>query len=139
MNNSAGLFDSEGKLIVITQEDINGLKETLSKELSIQNNTIIATQENLASDLSSIKSVININDRYQDAQAITLQVSKNNSAKTKLVLTSEKLIFLEGTEELAYLSNRRLYITNATIKNSLSIHNIKFIQTPTGTAIVLNE
>lgn len=45
----------------------------------------------------------------------------------KTLITHEKISFLKGESEVAYISNNKLYITNAYIINSLRIGNFEFI------------
>lgn len=50
----------------------------------------------------------------------------------KTLLTHEKISFLKGDYEVAYMSNERLYITDVTINNSLRIGNFEFVPRENG-------
>lgn len=64
--------------------------------------------------------------RYIRFKAGKIELGDINSP-FKTLITHEKISFLKGESEVAYISNNKLYITNAYIINSLRIGNFEFI------------
>ena len=54
-------------------------------------------------------------------------VTNGVEGKFKTRITDQKLAFLESGEEVAYLSNKELYITNATILDTMNIGTITIV------------
>lgn len=54
-------------------------------------------------------------------------VTNGTEGKFKTRITDQKLAFLESGEEVAYLSNKELYITNATILDTMNIGTITIV------------
>ena len=137
VNKAQGILDKDGNLIIVTQENLSAVISDLQKTISESNGEIIAKQNQITSNLELREQAIKINDTYKGNQAIILSSEAFSQGKSDLVLTSDKLVFLYEGEEVAYLSNKMLYIENGEITQSLKIGNIKFIPTENGTAIVI--
>lgn len=137
VNKAQGILDKDGNLIIVTQENLSAVISNLQKTISESNGEIIAKQNQITSNLELREQAIKINDTYEGNQAIILSSKAFSQGKSDLVLTSDKLIFLYEGQEVAYLSNKMLYIENGEITQSLKIGNIKFIPTENGTAIVI--
>lgn len=72
----------------------------------------------VAGDLSSYKGSVSNYMQFGSDGVLTLGSSKS-SFKTQI--TNQKVAFLEGTSEVAYISNRSMFITNARVTEQLSI------------------
>lgn len=64
--------------------------------------------------------------RYIRFKAGNIELGDINSP-FKALITHEKISFLKGDVEVAYMSNNKLYITDAYIINSLRIGNFEFV------------
>ncbi|MDO4853648.1 MAG: hypothetical protein Q4A88_09570, partial [Clostridia bacterium] len=59
-------------------------------------------------------------ETYIRTDASGMEIGKSNS-RFKTKIDNEKLAFLEGDEEIAYISNNRMYITEANVTNKLTV------------------
>lgn len=66
--------------------------------------------------------------RFVDGEIILGQIDNEFTLK----ITREKISFLQGSQEVAYLSNSKLYITYANILNSLQLGNFNLVSRPNG-------
>ena len=60
-----------------------------------------------------------------------LELGKTDS-KFKAKLSTTKLSFLEDSTEVAYISNKKMYITDAEITNQLTIGKFAFVPRANG-------
>ena len=72
------------------------------------------------------KLVTEMDDRYKYIKFIDGEIwlgkeVEENEDDFKLVIRRERISFLQNGSEVAYISNRKLYITDADISNSLKI------------------
>lgn len=72
----------------------------------------------VAGDLSSYKGSVSNYMQFGSDGILTLGAS-NSSFKTQI--TNQKVAFMEGSSEVAYISNRSMFITNARVTEQLSI------------------
>lgn len=68
---------------------------------------------------------------YFDFQADGMHIGTTKSI-IELKLSNDRLAFMEGTTEVAYIGNRKLYITNAEVTESLTIGNFGFTKESNG-------
>ena len=135
-NSSQGLqsiIGTQGELIT----DMSDLVDGLGKQISEQSGTLTLLNTKVTDSFELLEQKINLNGEYDGDQAIILTAQSFSSGKFELVLTNNRLAFLEGNKEIAYMSNQELFITHARITESLRIGNIKFIPTTTGTALIV--
>lgn len=128
-----GIIGTQGELIT----DMSGLVDGLGKQISEQNGTLTLLNTKVTDSFELLEQKINLNGEYNGDQAIILTAESFSSGKFELALTNNRLAFLEGNKEIAYMSNQELFITHAQITESLRIGNIKFIPTTTGTALIV--
>ncbi|MGM9544420.1 MAG: phage tail spike protein [Romboutsia timonensis] len=114
------------------KDDVSSIEETLS---SMINQT--------ASDISLIfnKSTNEVkNDLQGFKEQVTSYIRFNSDgmelgkqgSKFKTRLNNEKLAFLQNEEEVAYISNNKMYITDAEIKNQLTLGSYAFVPRSNG-------
>ncbi len=72
----------------------------------------------VAGDLSSYKGSVSNYMQFGSDGILTLGAS-NSSFKTQI--TNKKVAFMEGSSEVAYISNQSMFITNARVTEQLSI------------------
>ena len=128
-----GIIGTQGELIT----DMSGLVDGLGKQISEQSGTLTLLNTKVTDSFELLEQKINLNGEYNGDQAIILTAESFSSGKFELALTNNRLAFLEGNKEIAYMSNQELFITHAQITESLRIGNIKFIPTTTGTALIV--
>lgn len=101
------------KLSTLTQtaENLRIAIETVTKDLSSAQNQISENQESLMT--------------YFDFQADGLTIGVSNSS-VKLRLANNRVSFLRDSQEVAYLSEGQLYVTDAHFLKSLVLGNFEF-------------
>lgn len=134
----SGVIDQIPEKISSTVESKTYLKGEVDKLVS-QLNTIIEQLDNEVSiKISRVEGSVtdlegNINATladyitYFEFKPDGLYIGTNTSV-IKLRQSNDRLSFLENGTEVAYVSNRKLYITDAEITGSLMIANFGFIQ-----------
>lgn len=118
---NAELLSQTKASIEVLSAEINSKVTTLDDRLSsrIEQTTTSITQtfteqsEELEDRLGSLET-------YIRTDASGMEIGKSNS-RFKTKIDNEKLAFLEGDEEIAYISNNKMYITEADVTNKLTI------------------
>ena len=115
-----------------TSDDLTSIQQALSskidqtaKDISLEFNK---STNDVKNDLSEFREQVTSYIRFNiDGMELGKQGSK---FKTKL--NNEKLAFLQDDEEVAYISNNKLNITDAEIKNKLRLGSFAFIPRSNG-------
>jgi len=114
------------------KDDVSSIKQSLSskidqtaKDISL---TFNKTTDEVKNDLQGFREEITAYIRF-DADGMELGKS---GSKFKTRLTNEKLAFLQDNEEVAYVSNNKMNITDAEIKNQLTLGSFAFIPRSNG-------
>lgn len=128
-------LDSEGFSSSVTEinKQINELNETIENVQSTvleQTNeafTMWFEQTGLAQDLENIKNELNANTNdsnilkeYIHFEGAEITLGRSDS-QTKLVIKNDRISFMTGETESAYISENTLYITDSTILNKMQI------------------
>lgn len=100
---------------------INSEVATLDDKLSsrIEQTTTSITQT-FTEQAEEIDGRLGSLETYIRTDASGMEIGKSNS-RFKTKIDNEKLAFLEGDEEIAYISNNRMYITEANVTNKLTV------------------
>lgn len=110
----------------VTQDDLNEMNESISS-------TVEQTKDAITIEFTKTTNEI-IDNQNEFEQTVRsriefteegLELGKSDSA-FKAKLDNEKLAFTEDDEEIAYISNKKLYITDTEITNSLRLGNYIF-------------
>ncbi|MCI9069420.1 phage tail spike protein [Clostridium sp.] len=114
------------------KDDISSIEQRLSSKIDQTANDISlifnrSTNE-VKDDLQSFRDQITSYIRF-DANG--MELGKQGS-KFKTRLTNEKLAFLQGEDEVAYISNNKMNITDAEIKNQLTLGSYAFVPRTNG-------
>lgn len=114
------------------KDDVSSIEQSLSskidqtaKDISL---TFNKTTDEVKNDLQGFREEITAYIRF-DADGMELGKS---GSKFKTRLTNEKLAFLQDNEEVAYVSNNKMNITDAEIKNQLTLGSFAFIPRSNG-------
>lgn len=109
-----------------SKDDVESVNELLSSSIEILNNMIEFKFNTVDSHTTTVEGVVTENqqllEEYIRFQGALIQLGKVGNAFTA-ELSNEKLAFLQNNIEIAYVSNNKLYITDAEIKNKLTIGN----------------
>lgn len=119
----------------VTKEDINIIQETFSSSIEQTAQSLDMLFTEAKAGIETVDGRIN---QYQqevsqyirfDAEGMELgQLGSDFTTR----LDNEKLAFRDGDTEVAYISNKKMMITDAHINTSLQLGNFKFIPRPNG-------
>lgn len=109
-----------------SKSELQQVNSQLTTQLGIYNNNIEMRFTTFQSDVEEIEGIITSNqqllEEYIRFQGALIELGRvGNSFVAKL--SNEKLAFLQDNVEIAYISNNKLYITDAEVKNKLTIGN----------------
>jgi len=119
--------------LAIIQEAINTLNETILTQTSEQFQMLF-TQTGIASDVATINSLLNGQTEYTNElkQYITFKGASielgRSDSQAKLLITNDKISFMIGGSETAYMTGNELVITDSTILNKLQIKSWVLIE-----------
>lgn len=109
-----------------SNEDVEAVTEQLKSSIEILNNLIEFRFESAITQTETVAGIVTENqqllEEYIRFQGALIELGKVGNAFTAK-LSNEKLAFLQDNVEIAYISNNKLYITDAEIKNKLTIGN----------------
>ena len=109
-----------------SNEDFEAVTEQLKSSIEILNNLIEFRFESAITQTETVAGIVTENqqllEEYIRFQGALIELGKVGNAFTAK-LSNEKLAFLQDNVEIAYISNNKLYITDAEIKNKLTIGN----------------
>lgn len=120
----------------ISKDDQGNIEESIKESVMEQTKDAININFKTTSELiSSLKGVVDTNKeeinkfiRFIEGR---IELGENSSAFS-LEITNEKISFQDNGSEIAYISNSQLVITDANIRNSLSIGKFHFIPRSNG-------
>lgn len=134
LNNAIEFLSSDNKDLLKKYEGLNlenaKIRHQLSTQLKQTRDEFLFQFNNYKQLLDETGKVIEqrFNDfsRYIRFKAGNIELGDINSP-FKTLLTHEKISFFKSDVEVAYISNNKLYITDAYIINSLRIGNFEFV------------
>lgn len=94
--------------------DVNGKYSALS-----------STVDGVAINVGSLQEMINQSFEFTD-EGLIIKSSGTGNSNISLKLGNDRISFLDGTNEVAYISNNKLHITSASIVDSLQIGRFGF-------------
>ncbi|WP_278553641.1 hypothetical protein [Parvimonas micra] len=133
LSNAIEYLSSDSKDLLKKYDKLNlenaKIRQELSTQLKQTKNEFLFQFNNYKQLLDQTGKVIEqrFNDfsRYIRFKAGNIELGDINSP-FKALITHEKIGFLKGDVEVAYMSNNKLYITDAYVINSLRIGNFEF-------------
>lgn len=120
----------------VAQSEFGEYKKQVTNDITVSANGVIqqfkSSDQVLLDALNSYKSELSgyIKTGILDDGVIGVEITQGDNYRTRF--TSSKMAFYQGNDEIAYMSNNRLYINSAVIKTEL-IHNDLFKTTATET------
>ena len=121
----------ENIMLMVSEEyasrsELQQVNSQLTTQLGIYNDNVELRFTTLSSEVDEISGTITANqnllEEYIRFSGALIELGRlGNSFVAKL--SNEKLAFLQDNVEIAYISNNKLYITDAEIKNKLTIGN----------------
>lgn len=106
--------------------DVEGVEELLRTNVEVLNNLIEFRFSSAITQTQTVEGIVTQNqqllEEYIRFQGALIELGKVGNAFTA-ELSNEKLAFLQDNVEIAYVSNNKLYITDAEIRNKLTIGN----------------
>lgn len=120
----------------LSQADITEIKSSIAqtqKDLTISFQTAEANITGVSNNLNAYKNEVSV---YQRFSANGLELGRTDS-RFKAKLDNTKLAFTQDGEEVAYVSNNKMYITEAQVTNTLSVGTdshgfFDWVTTPSG-------
>lgn len=126
-------LENINEIILNSQGDINDLKETMASlkstllEQTNESFTMWFEQTGLKKDVEAIGDILNGNGEslnklteYIHFEGAEMSLGRSDS-QTRLVIKNDRISFMTGDTESAYISENTLYITDSTILNKLLI------------------
>lgn len=109
-----------------SKSELQQVNSQLTTQLGIYNDNVELRFTSFQSDVETIEGMITSNqqllEEYIRFQGALIELGRvGNSFVAKL--SNEKLAFLQDNVEIAYISNNKLYITDAEVRNKLTIGN----------------
>lgn len=109
-----------------SKSELQQVNEQLTTQIGVYNNHVEMRFTTFQSDVETIEGMITSNqqllEEYIRFQGALIELGRvGNSFVAKL--SNEKLAFLQDNVEIAYISNNKLYITDAEVRNKLTIGN----------------
>ena len=116
----ATYYDNYHNLLYVISQFVKSEHERLETE-------IIQTNESITNVITRVDDEFNERKKYMRFGEDGLELFTTINGEIglfKMQLTENRLSFYEGTNEVAYMSNEKLYISNAEITTSLQIGNV---------------
>ena len=116
----ATYYDDYHQLLYVISQFVKSEHERLETE-------IIQTNESITNVITRVDDEFNERKKYMRFGEDGLELFTTINGEIglfKMQLTENRLSFYEGTNEVAYMSNEKLYISNAEITTSLQIGNV---------------
>lgn len=126
-------LENINEIILNSQGDINDLKEAMTSlkstllEQTNESFTMWFEQTGLKKDVEAIGDILNGNGEslnklteYIHFEGAEMSLGRSDS-QTRLVIKNDRISFMTGDTESAYISENTLYITDSTILNKLLI------------------
>ena len=127
-----GKIDSNVEEVNSIKTGMTSLESTLSSNISqtAKDITTSLTEQikGVGGDLEEFEKTVT---SYMKFDTTGLELGKTDS-KFKAKLSTTKLSFLEDSTEVAYISNKKMYITDAEITNQLTIGKFAFVPRANG-------
>lgn len=120
----------------VAQSEFGEYKKQVTNDITVSANGVIqqfkSSDQIVLDALNTYKSELSgyIKTGILDDGVIGVEITQGDNYRTRF--TSSKMAFYQGNDEIAYMSNNRLYINSAVIKTEL-IHNDLFKTTATET------
>ena len=118
-----------------SKDETNNMVSSVSTELHQTANSIDIRFNEISKDINGVESgadarfeEISKYIRFVDGNIILGEASNNLTLK----IENDKITFFEGVNEVAYFSNRKLYVTDGEYINSLKLGKFTFIPRENG-------
>ena len=112
--------------IYASKDDVSAINRELTTQMQIQSDSIDFRFSTFKNETDTINGIITSNqellEEYIRFQGALIELGRVGNAFVAK-LSNDKLAFLEDGLEIAYISNKKLYITDAEVKNKLTIGN----------------
>lgn len=118
LQNVADNYAPNNELISLKQTVSSNFEQT-NKNIEMQFTTTQEYTKEVDGKLQDFQNTIGTNIRFSEDG---IELGKTNSPFSA-ILNNEKLSFQQDNEEVAYISNNKMYITNAEVKETLRIGN----------------
>ena len=148
-NMNSAISDSKTEVLgnvsnnYVTTKDYNDFKSNVSSQIS-------QTETNMDTKISNVsKTVDSLNEQlknFKGALGNNIQTSGgsinigSSSSSTDINVNDNGMSFTNNNQEVAYISNQQMTMTDAVIRNSLALGNFKFVPKTTGnTSLVWDD
>ena len=125
------------------KSDYEEFKKTTSSAIEQTNASVNIKFENTTSQISNVSGELK---EFKNTVATNIHFSENgidigkNDSPFSVNISNEKMSFKDDGEEIAYVSNKEMLITDANIENSLRLGAFKFIPRTNGnTSLVWDD
>ena len=102
--------------------------EQTNSDVNIKFENTSSVIQSVGNKLNSFQNTVETNIRFNEEG---IDIGKSNSPFA-VNISNEKMSFTEDSKEVAYISNKEMKITDAIIKNSLTLGGFKFVPRTTG-------
>lgn len=122
-------------------QNARGDKTTLSARIgeisqSVSNvegrySSLASTVDGVSINVGSLQDMINQSFEFRE-DGLIIKSSGTSNSNISLKLGHDRISFLDGANEVAYISNNKLHITSASIVDSMQIGGFAFLPMPNG-------
>ena len=148
-NMNSAISDSKTEVLgnvsnnYVTAKDYNDFKSNISSQIS-------QTETNMDTKISNVsKTVDSLNEQLKNFKGAlgnniqtsggSINIGSSNSS-TDINVNDNGMSFVNNNQEVAYISNQQMTMTDAVIRNSLALGNFKFVPKTTGnTSLVWDD
>ena len=102
--------------------------EQTTKDVTIKFDNVTESVKSVGGELKEFKETVSSNIQFSEDG---INISRTDSPFA-VNISNEKMSFTDTGQEVAYISNREMRITDAVVENSLTLGNFKFIPRVTG-------
>ena len=109
-----------------SKDDVSAINREMTTQMQIQSDSVDFRFSTFKNETDTINGIIASNqqllEEYIRFQGALIELGRIGNAFVAK-LANDKLAFLEDGMEIAYISNKKLYITDAEVRNKLTIGN----------------
>ena len=121
---SVNTLSTEVASTYATKYDLTTERSSVDSAIEVSRASILdevgATTSALAADISDLSDFRENQDLYISLSGAGIVLGQPGS-DFKVLITNTELAFLQGGQKVAYVSNNKLYITDAEVKNTMSL------------------
>ena len=126
-------YTTNGELESLVKSSMTQLADSFSFNFTEIEKVVAGNDENTRAQFKTIEKYI----RFVNGDIILGEEGKSDIITLRIA--NDKITFLDGGKEVAYFSNKKLHVTDASITTSLQIGQFKIVPRTNGNASIIRE